>query len=33
MIRFCPNLHFMYREASFLERLEAAAKDALPELK
>jgi hydroxypyruvate isomerase len=26
MIRFCPNLPFMYREAPFLERL-AAAKD------
>jgi hydroxypyruvate isomerase len=27
MIRLCPNLHFMYREAPFLERFAAAARD------
>jgi hypothetical protein len=27
MIRLCPNLHFMYREAPFLERFGAAARD------
>ena len=27
MIRLCPNLHFMYREARFLERFAAAARD------
>jgi hydroxypyruvate isomerase len=26
-MRFCPNLHFMYREVQFLERFAAAAKD------
>src|SRR5215207_746221 len=27
MLRFCPNLHFMYREHPFLERFAAAARD------
>ena len=27
MIRLCANLHFMYRDAPFLERFAAAAKD------
>jgi len=27
VIRFCPNLHFMYREVPLLERLSAGAKD------
>jgi hydroxypyruvate isomerase len=27
MIRLCPDLHFMYREAPFLERFAAAARD------
>jgi hydroxypyruvate isomerase len=27
MLRFCPNLHFMYREHAFLDRFAAAARD------
>ena len=27
MLRFCPNLHFMYREHPFLDRFTAAARD------
>jgi hydroxypyruvate isomerase len=26
-MKFCPNLHFMYQEHSFLDRFEAAARD------